>query len=290
MFTEQYKRSQMVSPRVGRPVNNHAVGTKGHWSDRSHLASRRPEMPRLDRRHVTSIRIVHGQTSLSRVPLTGVPFKGSSSTRGDFVSPGADRSHAEWESLDDMEEAKSLRRTQDSQQAASEKAARDAERTRQEELEEPKLENAFFHTTAKLQHDKDREMIEFDRRGAVRRGHILQQQDAERSGLEIELAATLGRRRVKYSSRTQNMQVTTKMLARLHRYEEWADVHRELTAREEKERRHFHDGVAQQMEVRRARLADAQQKALGEVVFRGRNSRFIPQSVDQETDSFLSLH
>ena len=83
-----------------------------------------------------------------------------------------------------MENARSLRQAADSEHAAGAKAVHDAEKVRQKKLEEPKLENAFFHTTARLQQDKDAEMIEFDQRGAVKREHVLQQQaqDDPRAG------------------------------------------------------------------------------------------------------------
>ena len=47
----------------------------------------------------------------------------------------------------------------------------------------------------------------------------------------------VGKRKVKFNTTTQNMQISAKMLARLHRYGEWEDVHRELSVREEQERK-----------------------------------------------------
>jgi hypothetical protein len=63
MYTEDYAQSLLLSPRVGRPIQNHAVSKAGSWTDRSHLAAVRPEMPALDRRHVRAIRTVHGQVN-----------------------------------------------------------------------------------------------------------------------------------------------------------------------------------------------------------------------------------
>ena len=99
MYTEEFRLRGILSPRVGRPMNNAALKLGLPSTPRANAARVlvSPRLPTLDGRRVEGIRPVHGQTSLSRVSISSdVPYKTTFDNWGDFVQTDPDHSNTQW--------------------------------------------------------------------------------------------------------------------------------------------------------------------------------------------------
>ena len=99
MYTEEFRLRGILSPRVGRPMNNTALKLGLPSTPRANSARVlvSPRLPTLDGRRVEGIRPVHGQTSLSRVSISSdVPYKTTFDNWGDFVQTDPDHSDTQW--------------------------------------------------------------------------------------------------------------------------------------------------------------------------------------------------
>eukprot|EP01046_Picozoa_sp_COSAG06_P023397 COSAG06_NODE_1855_length_8211_cov_7.092209_2_plen_305_part_00 len=232
-----------------------------------------------------------GQTSLSRVSITAdVPYKAEFTDWGDFVQtntvPGGDVISTNWTSVAEMEKAKTMRQETDRMQKESALLVFAQESGRQGE-EEPKLEKAFFHHTAELQQEWDAKFVSFDERVADRRAKFGMELDAEEAFLQRELDTTLRQRRPKYTPETISMIHGVEVLAKLHKYEEWQELHRRTEIRKAAEAEKFNAEINAKCDVRLGNLAAQHKKALK--AFDDKYASLRWKMVHERTTSFAQM-
>lgn len=237
------------------------------------------------------IRPVAGQTSLSRVSITrDVPYKPGFTEWGDFAQtnslPGGVMISTAWSSVADMQQARTIRERTDRLQKenAEQVFAQEGERQREEE---PKLEKAFFHHTVKLQQQWDEKFDRFDEDLASRRATFELELQAERDILERELDATLRQRRPKFSTETLSMMHGVEVLAKLHKYDEWQELHRRTEIRKAEEAAKFDEDTQARCDVRLSTLEAKHKKALKAFDDKFANERW--KMVHERTKSFEQL-
>lgn len=237
------------------------------------------------------IRPVAGQTSLSRVSISrAVPYKAEFTEWGDFVqtnhSPGGVLISTAWSSAAEMQTARTLKEQTDRLQKEAALQVFAQESGRQGE-EEPKLEKAFFHHTVKLQQQWDDRFASFDEEVATRRTKFEMELQAEKDNLERELDASLRKRRPKFSNDTLTMVRGAEMLAKLHRYDEWQELHRRTELRKAEELAKFEEETKGKCDVRLSNLESKHSKALKTFDEKFRNERW--RMVHERTKSFAQL-
>jgi hypothetical protein len=237
------------------------------------------------------IRPVAGQTSLSRVSITrDVPYKSEFMEWGDFVQtnplPGGVMISTDWSSPADMQQARTIRERTDRLQKENAERVFAQESGRQGE-EEPKLEKAFFHHTVKLQQQWDDKFLRFDEELASRRAKFELELQAEKEFLERELDTTLRQRRPKFSTETLSMMHGAEVLAKLHKYDEWQELHRRTEIRKAEETAKFDEHIRGRCDVRLSTLEAKHKKALKAFDDKFANERW--KMVHERTKTFTEL-
>ena len=265
------RRAQLVSPRLptldGRSVRGASLTAHARFPPRfSFFLFALPAPTAKPVSLAAGIRPVNGQTSLSRVSISSaMPYKAEFTEWGDFVQmnnvPGGEMHSTNWSSVADMERAREIRLETDRQQREAALTVFSQESTRQGE-EEPKLEKAFFHHTAKLQDGWDEKLVGFDKWVVARKETFQMELDADVNTLQRELDTTLRKKRPKYSPETLQMQHGADTLAKLHRYDEWQDLHKMTEARKAQELVKFNALMTGKCDVRLSHLAEKHKKAL----------------------------
>ena len=116
--------------------------------------------------------------------------------------------------------------------------------------------------TAKLQSEWDAKLVAFDQWVASKKEKFQMELDADVAVLQRELDTTLRTRRPKFSTETLQMMHGADVLAKLHRYDEWQELHRRTEARKGEELLKFTAAIEAKCDVQLGQLADKHKKAL----------------------------
>ena len=219
-----------------------------------------------------------------------MPYKSEFAEWGDFVQtnclPGGVMISTDWSSQAEMMQARTMREDMDRRQKESAERVFAQESGRQGE-EEPKLEKAFFHHTVRLQQQWDDKFASFDEEVAARRSKFVLELDAEKDHLERELDTTLRQRRPKFTPETISMMHGAKVLANLHKYDEWQELHRRTEIRKAAEVAKFDEDIKAKCDVRLSNLEAKHKKALKAFDDKHANERW--KLVQERTKSFAQL-